>query len=150
MLAPLPEAAISVGSAVPGWLRPRGSWAARRGPAGAPVAHCQTAAWAPSSGPRVWSSSPRPAAAAAACSSQTHTGSTPLSPLPVRRRGTERQRWREESEGVSVRWPGSRSPLLPRHHALGLDVVGGREDGSLKPSSQPGLCSAGHPGYRYS
>lgn len=161
---PLPEAAISVGSAVPGWLRPRGSWAVHRGPAGAPVARCQTAAWVPSSGPRGWSSSPQPAAAAAACSSQTHTGSTPLSPLPVRRRGTERdregQRGTERQRDRPVRagrdlptqlgfppTPGQRSSCLTRSHR---PVARGRRgeprvtrtafprQGSLGPQRPPG------------
>lgn len=118
--------AISAGSAVPGWLRPRGSWAGHRGPAAALVAHCQTAAWAPSSGPRVRSSSPQPAAAAAACSSQTHTGSTPPSPSPGRQRGRHsiRREMQRQVQGRACQRSGSRASLR-RHHTLGPDLAGG-------------------------
>ena len=118
---PLPKAAISAGSAGPEWLRPGGSQAVRRGPAGARAAPLPpTAAWAPSCGPRARSSSPRPAAAAAACSSQTRTESTPLSPSPSQRRQAGRatgERAREKNRGC-VSWPASRGSF-PRHHPPG-------------------------------
>lgn len=82
----LAEGTISANNAVPEWLCPRRSWAVHHGQAVALVAYYRTAAWAPRSGPRGWSSSLQQVAVAVACSSQTRTGSIPLLPLPVRPR----------------------------------------------------------------